>query len=656
MGFCERIKYIKNLRLSLFRGEKAMVGGVLDFELQPITLKFIGRLSHFEEQFIEEFRQRSVILLRQGFVMGLIFYSLFGILDALVAGDARNSLWVIRFLIVDPMLVIIILSTYHPAFPRFSQVMVSLTLIIAGGGISAMLPIAPYPANETYYAGIILVMMLGYGFTRTRFLWASLSGWLNLLIYNLVDVFFLGAPAEILISNNFFFISANVIGMLSCYSIEYYSRRDFFMTRMLDIERGKVAQLNKNLESQVEQRTSEIQRTNEELKAEIAAHHQSENERQSLEKKLFQARKMESIGNLAGGIAHDFNNILSAIIGFTELSAEKLRTLLSGASKEDQDSVQECHEMVLKAGQRAADLVAQILAFARQSDKKLAPLKVKQVFEEVAKLLRASIPSTIEMRVRIESDGFIMGNSTELHRIIMNLCTNAAFAMRETGGTLSMEIEDRDAEVWIRIADTGEGIPKDVIGQIFEPYFTTKKAGEGTGLGLAVVHGIIESYGGTITVSSSEEGTEFILKLPLISSGTIARSQDSTQPLASKGSGKILFIDDEPTIVRFVEVALPRMGYEVICLNDGAKALLAFQKDPNYFDMVITDMIMPGITGAQLATELSLLRPEIPIILCSGNVSDIPNATHDLPNLRGILAKPFTRAELSSKIKEVLDC
>jgi PAS domain S-box-containing protein len=346
-------------------------------------------------------------------------------------------------------------------------------------------------------------------------------------------------------------------------------------------------------------------------------------ERLLLEKQLQQAQKMDSIGNLAGGIAHDFNNILSAIIGFTELTLDEV----------DKGSIAEDNlREVYSAGRRAKDLIQQILMFARQSEEKVKPIQVAPIVKEVLKFIKSSTPSTIEIKQEILSDSFIIGNPSQIHQIMMNLCTNASYAMGEEGGVLEIklqditidEIQDRknlnakiENYMELRVSDTGPGISAETIGKIFEPYFTTKAPGEGTGMGLAMVHGIVANYGGKITVNSRlDQGTIFTIYLPVTEKSGAQTLYDSE--VLPPGTERILFVDDEISITKMGCRILGQLGYSVTPKTNSMDALELFRSKPEDFDLVISDMTMPHMTGERLSTELMNIRADIPVILCTG--------------------------------------
>jgi PAS domain S-box-containing protein len=391
---------------------------------------------------------------------------------------------------------------------------------------------------------------------------------------------------------------------------------------------------------------------------------QAEAAQLQFEAQLRQAQKMEAIGTLAGGIAHDFNNILVAIIGYAELS------LMEMDQEPDLQEVSKCLEGVLQAGKRAKDLAQQILTFSRKQEQEIQPVQLDLIIKETLKLLRATVPSTIEIRFSLDLEsGVILADPTQIHQVVMNLCTNAYQAMREQGGLLEVSLEavevdaglaktqpDLHAGSYLRLSvrDNGPGIEPGVLKRIFEPYFTTKEPGEGTGLGLAVVHGIVLGLGGAILVESQVgSGTTFQVYFPRLDH-RLDEQLVTVESLARyKGKEHILFIDDEPQIVQVIQHLLQRLGYRVSGSTSSAEALALFRARPDSFDLVITDQTMPQITGIQLAKEILDLRPEQPIILCTGFSEAVSGEKVRELGVREYLLKPFYIGDLAKTIHRV---
>jgi len=410
----------------------------------------------------------------------------------------------------------------------------------------------------------------------------------------------------------------------------------------------------KVLESKVLDRTQELLSVNVELKNEMA-------ERKKMADSLQQARKMESIGTLAGGIAHDFNNILFPIIGHAEL-------LIGDIPKDSpyQLSINEIYSGAL----RARALVKQILMFSRQESHEQKLMKIQVIVKEALNLIRSSIPATIDMKLDIDDDcGIIKADPTQIHQIIMNLATNAYHAMQETGGELKVslrEIElhqkdviDQDiipgSYICLIVSDTGIGMDHDLKQKIFDPFYTTKEQGKGSGMGLSVVHGIVKGIGGTIIVDSEPgKGSKFKVYFPK-EEGAFEELGVQAKVDFQKGSERILLVDDEESVIIIVREILQRLGYQVTTYNDSNNALAFFRKEPERFDMVITDMEMPGLTGDKLSAELVQIRPGIPILLCTGFSEAISEQKATTLGIKGFLMKPIVIKDLSEKIREVLD-
>lgn len=389
---------------------------------------------------------------------------------------------------------------------------------------------------------------------------------------------------------------------------------------------------------------------------------EAEEENRQLQEMLLQSQKMDAMGTLAGGIAHDFNNILAVVYGYTEIA--RLRC-------GDNKPLAENLDQIMIAANRARELVAQILAFSRKGEIHKQPLELTPLIKETLKLLRSSIPATIEIRHDLRTDAVALADPSQIHQVIMNLCTNAYHAMAEKGGTLGVSLTKADVldkgrtlgveipsgqYAVIEVSDTGCGMDNETKLKIFEPYFTTREKGKGSGLGLAVAHGIIKGHGGKITVYSEPGvGSSFRVYLPLLTSGAaaeVAIEEESTE----QGKGeRILFVDDEQQIRDLVEQFLGEHGYVVDVCRNAAEALERLDRDPFAYDLVVTDMAMPAMSGKDLAVRIFTLRPGLPVILCTGYSELINGNSARGLGIRDYIQKPIAMSRLSARIRKVLD-
>ena len=380
----------------------------------------------------------------------------------------------------------------------------------------------------------------------------------------------------------------------------------------------------------------------------------------ALEAQLQQAHRMQSIGTLAGGIAHDFNNILSAIIGYTELTADCLDkgSLLYNNLQE-----------VLEAGNRAKDLINQILTFSRQSEQDLKPLQLKLIVNDALKLIRATLPSSIEIQTDLKSDAAILGDQIKIHQILMNLCTNASHAMQEKGGLLSVSLSEVEFDstlgvnhfdikpgsyLKLSVSDTGHGMTPTLMEHIFDPFFTTKEKGQGTGMGLSVVHGIVKSHNGTIhAYSEPGQGSTFNVYLPVIEK-RMEQKIRSEKPIPA-GTEHILLIDDEESLIKMAKQLLVSLGYTVTSRINSLEAFELFKARPNAFDLVITDLTMPSMSGDELALKIMAVRPDLPVILCTGFSTRITEEKAKSMGIKAFIMKPFIKKDIAETLRKVLD-
>jgi PAS domain S-box-containing protein len=408
------------------------------------------------------------------------------------------------------------------------------------------------------------------------------------------------------------------------------------------------------LELRVDERTEELRKAYESLKKETR-------ERALAEEQLRQSLKMEAIGTLAGGIAHDFNNILAAIIGFTEMTLDEIS---------DHPLAEKNLDNVLKSATRARDLVKQILSFSRKTDYARSPLAVSPLIEETIQLLRASIPATIEMNlINTARSDVVLAAPLEVQQILMNLATNASLAMQEEGGTMEISLTDVSIRpgspiavpdivpgeyLQLAVNDTGIGMSAETMERAFEPFFTTREVGKGTGMGLAVVYGMVKDLQGAITLESEfGVGSTFRVFLPKVTAEPEQKQLHSTE--IPPGKERILFVDDEDMLVKWGQGVLERLGYTVAAVVDSAEALRIFSSDPFRFDLVITDQAMSGMSGIQLSKELLKIKPDTPIILCTGHSETASPVTARKAGIREFLMKPLARLELAQAVRRVLD-
>lgn len=611
-----------------------------------------------EKTFINHYQRNSIDTLRFSLVAGIIVYALFGILDAELAPEFKMYLWYIRFAIVCPTFLIILILTFYPRYYKYLQPAVAIGMIVGGCGIAFMTIIIPPPVSYTYYAGIIIVFIWGYTFTRLRFTWATLSGWSVVAVYEVMAILVVNTPGNILLSNNFFFISANIAGMFACYSIEYYARKDFFSAYLLDRERDKMASSNRLLEQIVNERTYRLEETNKNLVKEIEERKNEENRRRSLESELIQAQKMEAIGTLAGGIAHDFNNLLMGIQGHASLLIME-----SSRDKALCEKLVSIEQLVT----RGADLTKQLLGLARGGKYDVRPANLNYLIEKSSHMFGRT-RKEITIHHYLENKVWTVDiDQGQIEQVFLNLFINAWQAM-PGGGKLEIEsrnvfLDDDETSpfslpsgkyVRISVTDSGMGMDEKTKERIFEPFFTTKELGRGTGLGLASAYGIISSHHGMIKVSTElGKGTCFSIFLPASEKKPLSEEHEKQAILMGKET--ILLVDDEDIVVDVVPKMLNRLGYEVLTAKDGYEALELYKKNMSLIDLVILDMVMPKMRGTEVYSFLKQMNPEVRVLLSSG-YSVTGEVTEMMMNqgCMSFIQKPFDINSLSQKIRELL--
>lgn len=437
----------------------------------------------------------------------------------------------------------------------------------------------------------------------------------------------------------------------------------FLMTIIVDrVRKAKAEQVrqevlttaNRQLEARVQERTEELQGAYDNLVKETK-------QRRQAEERLWQAQKMEAIGGLAAGVAHDFNNMLAVIVGNAELALDDIT----------EQSPRENIKQILNASKRSRDLVRQILTFSRKGQGERRPLKLVEIVEETTRLLRGSLPTNIKLETRIDDDSApVLADPSQVQQVLMNLSRNAVHAMGEDGGTLTISLSgvtfdeqnglpDPDLEpgryVKLAVRDTGTGIPDEICHRVFDPFFTTKGPGEGTGMGLAVAFGIVKSHLGAITVESEVgKGTTFNVFFPESRESFDEEERFQTAGLP-KGDESILVVDDEPSVLNVVSKTLTRLGYEVTTASGGLEGWRRFADNPDVFDLILADQVMPEMTGMRLVEKMLKIRSDLPIILFTGYSATVSPEKAQAAGVRGFLMKPVMKEQLADTVRRVLD-
>lgn len=874
-------------------------------KIHPISLSFSGPNRRLEPHFKKHYFESSLRHIRISLCTAVMLLAVYGILDHLLASEKRGLFWAIRFGIACPTGLALLGFTYTRHAQKLLQPALSMGTFIVGMTFIAMILMAPVKAQYTYLAGLIQVQFFIYTFLRLRFAYASPPFALLIIVFAFSAATSTNVPRDRYLTDLSFLFGINIMGMLACYAVEYYTRKNFYLSRHLQSKKRRLDLVNQLLEERVEKRTVELMSTNQLLEAEIKERQQVEKalqesiiryqsmvdnmtdymvvhnlngivteanyrvkadldykhseiigkniiefilpeqrtgfdsyylsrlkvgqkvsgqitfiakngqarqmafssikaqqanghemvyclarditERQRTEKALaesqarfkdifetaaagmvivhgvsrriveanpataqmvglslkeikgmaidqlirdsqsdwlllddqhainplecrvmtkdgaaitvlktmhpmrfndedhwivsfvsmqkvkeaeaakrdaerqmHQAQHLQAIGTLAGGIAHDFNNILYGVIGYTQLALDD--------APEDSVLRDNLNE-VLQGSRRAKELVSQILAFSRQGDMGKKPIQTAPLIKEALKLIRASLPSTIVINTQIDvPTETILANPTQIHQVVMNLCTNAAHAIPPKGGLIDVSLKSETIAVeeeglhgtippgvYVRlgVADNGSGIPGNVLHRIFDPFFTTKAQGEGTGMGLAVVLGVIQAHEGGIRVASEPgSGSRFEVLLPAAPrEEQIEEASDGPPP---GGTERILLVDDESSIIHMGNRMLSKLGYHVTTCKEPTEAMALFQKEPDGFDLVITDLTMPTMKGTDLARLLLQIRPDLPVILCTGYGDQITTEQVRQIGIREMLIKPILRNNLAVSIRQAL--
>jgi signal transduction histidine kinase/ActR/RegA family two-component response regulator len=632
-----------------------------NFQVNWLTLSFPKNL---EKAFQDSYFQNSLRQVRIALLLGLFFYSLFGILDAWLVPEAKHKLWLIRYAIFAPYVIAVYVLSFSPHFKKYMQISIAFGVLIAGLGITAMILIAPYPASYSYYAGLLLVFIYGYPFVKLRFVWASVAGWLIVLAYEIAAIWLSPTPVPILVNNNFFFLSANILSMFACYSIEYYLRRDFMQARLLESEKKKVTKVNQELEYRVQKRTSQLIEANQELTQEIVDRKRAEKDQRRLEIQLRKSQKMEAIGTLAGGVAHDLNNILSGIVSYPEL-------LLMDIPKKS--PLRQPLLTIQESGQKAAAIVQDLLTLARRGVSITEVMNLNQSIEqylnspENQKILQYH--PGVKVEVDLQAKLFnILGSPVHLSKTIMNLVSNAAEAM-PNGGVIQISTENRYIDrplkgydtveegdyVKLTVSDNGVGISPEDLDRIFEPFYTKKAMGRsGTGLGMAVVWGTVKDHAGYIDVQSElGEGTVFSIYFPITRKKLPAAKPDMLKARYMGKGESILIIDDVQQQREIASSMLKKLGYNVLSVPSGEEAVIYMQE--NTVDLLVLDMIMnPGIDGLETYKKILKFHPRQKAIIASGFSESKQVKAAQKMGAGSYLKKPYSFQKIGLAVKAEL--
>ncbi len=638
--------------------------GLKRMQLNPVSLRFTGAYADLEAPYQQDYLAKSLKHIRIAIVLGTTLFALFGILDAILIPDHKHLTWTIRYGIVCPALITVVLLSYVRSVQPFIQPLLSALIVISGSGIIVMILIAPPPINYSYYAGLILIFIFGYTYVRAQFVWATLGAWVVVLLYEIAAVGIAPTPVPILINNNFFFISANIVGMLACYSIELYARRDFFLVQLLAAEQAKVREANRELEERVEARTLQLEEINKNLALEIKERRRAEDERTRLATQLKQAEKMEAVGNLAAGVAHDLNNILSGLVSYPELLLMDLPV---------DSPLRESIDTIKRSGERAAATVQDLLTLARRGVEEKKVVNPNQLIQDycASPEFHALEHQHPHVLFRTELDAHllnIVASPVHITKAIMNLVSNAAEALLVDGEVTIASancyldkprqgyetIAEGDYAV-VSVHDSGTGISQEDLQHIFEPFFTKKRMGRsGTGLGMSVVWSTVKDQGGYIDIQSREgHGTTFTiyLRATRLEAGV---EEGRVKIDDYRGSEHVLVVDDVAEQREIAGGMLGKLGYRVDTVASGEDALEFLEK--HSADILVLDMIMePGMDGCDTYQQIIERHAGQKAIIASGYSESERVRKVQRLGAGEYIKKPYTLEKLAMALRRELD-
>lgn len=645
----------------LIQKEKSPLPDPEKIDLHPVTLAFRGSQRHLEKAFLEEFFLSSLPVVRLACVLALALYSFFGILDAYLLPEEKHLIWLFRYGIFCPLVSGTMICSFFPFFKRIMQLLVATLCFLAGLGIILMILLGLPPAKFSYYAGLILIFMMTYTVVKLRFLLASCTCWFLFFIYEYMTIRMIDTPFYITINNNFFIISANLIGMISCYILERNTRRDFFLKTLLHQKQEQVRKAKELLGKRVEERTAQLVEANKRITREMNERLEAEEKNKQIQAKLARHQKMESLGLMASGVAHDLNNILSGIISYPELLLLDLPR-----NSKLRKPLQEIHT----SGLRAAAVVADLLTVARGVASKFEVVNINDMIKKYLSSPEYKIQqnnySNISLQTRLEAKlPNCRCSQVHIQKILMNLVNNAfeaieiagsivIFTSRQyVGGPYSeVPLLEAGEYVLLRVSDSGDGIPTDTLPHIFEPFYTKKVMGRsGTGLGLTVVWNSMQEHEGTVEVTSDNQGTTFTLFFPVTAEEKMDTEEDVKKEL--QGSASILVVDDERIQRDIGKRILTKFGYTVHTVDSGERAVDYVNKHP--VDLLLVDMLMgSGMNGYQTYKAITALYPNQKAIITSGfaESSDVKAALQ--LGLSIFVKKPYSIEQLGHAAQQLL--
>jgi signal transduction histidine kinase len=629
------------------------------FTVRRIDLRFAD--ADFEAAFLADYRRRYLGHWRRCHLLSILYFGVYVSLFSMMVPAAKTTALMIGFGIVTPMFLLGLGLSYTRFYAEGWQAINAGYVVVTGIGA---LVLAVLAGREHMFFGLTAFLychLFCFAVIRLRFIPATLAGGAITGAFLFVARDILGDEIVALSLGVFFVAGFFSLGMFIAYGLELSTRRDYHLRMLVEQERGRVMAINEELEQRVRQRTKVLARRNESLREEIDRRRRAERERGELEARFLQAQRMESVGRLAGGVAHDFNNLLTVINSYAELAAAHLT---------DGDPLKKNIDEIEKAGARAAGLTRQLLAFSRKQVLAPVVLDLNEIVTSLEQMLQRIIGEDIDLRTKL-APGIVRVNADQgqIEQVLMNLAVNARDAMPSGGRLLietdRVELDDEFVDsypgstvgpnVVLTVSDSGVGIAADVRQQIFEPFFTTKEKGSGTGLGLATVYGIVRQSGGSIWVDSAPGcGTTFRIYLPTVSAeGDDDRGGD--RPTDGGGDETVLVVEDEPAVREVTCEMLEQAGYRVVAAADGVTALRLAEDRANQIDLLLTDVIMPSLSGPRLAERVCAVRPGLKVLFMSGYTDDAIARYEILDPGANLISKPFSTQTLLHRVRLALD-